>query len=97
MENIVEEAVKLLKGYPFGFDDRSKIIGDIFSLSDFITMTEDYSIIDDDGCIGCVLVDERATTIKVLEWDGCYGGSYDMTLEDLKNIHGKVEIEWCNR
>ena len=97
MEDVVEEAVKLLKGYPFDFMKRSKIIGDVFSLSEFIEMTEDHSIIDDDGCIGCVLVDGRATTINVLDWDGCYGANWDMTLEELKDINGVVEIEWCNK
>jgi hypothetical protein len=96
---IVETARKLLKGYPFRFLDRTPSdIGDRMTYVEFMSCVEDGGITDDDGCVGEVLVDGHVTNIQSPfggagdRWDG-----YDMSFEEIGEIDGKIEIEWCNK
>lgn len=77
--------------------DHEDCVGDVMTLDEFLGYNRCHAILPYDGCIGAVIVDGYKTNIKVKGW--AMYGDYDITMElnDLKNINGKVEIEWCNR
>ena len=96
---VVDTARKLLNGYPFKFLDRApSTIGDRMIYVDFMDLVEEGAITDDDGCVGEVLVDGCVTNIQSpFGGAGCPREGYNMSFEEICEIDGEIEIEWCNK
>lgn len=66
-------------------------------LADFKCSVDDSGFMPDDGIIGDVLVDNHHTNIYVQDWGWDVGESFALTLEELEQIEGVVEIIWFNK
>jgi NTP pyrophosphatase (non-canonical NTP hydrolase) len=78
--------------------DYENYIGDILPLKDFIDTYNVQCIMPYDGSIGDVIVNSYSTNIRIVGWNMWMSTDFiEMSLEDLKNINGNVEIRWCNK
>jgi hypothetical protein len=96
-----------MKKYPFQIEklhfyceyDRSKKIGDVYTLNEFLEYNDSGGIIPYDGMIAHVIINDYVSNIEVDGW-GTFIFDSEMPvadIHDLKIIPGNVEIEWCNR
>lgn len=86
------------KDYPIWHDSEILIIGDLMSGHDFFDEVDKESIINDDGMLGVVFVDDYVSNLGL-----CHGNFYQGgfivdgdTWLSICDDHD-VKVEWCNK